>query len=384
MPSRPVLFLSPSSKLFGARRSLLTTVTNLPAPWVPIVVCPPGRGGLQAELAARDISHKIIKHYNWRKGRFLLHRYLEVRALRRLATQVRPALIVANEFWSTPYALRAVVESGTPVIAYSRLSITPRQIRNYELGRADLIVCVSRAAAEDFRGESWFEDKVRVLHNAVDVAALELPEPERTDARRAFRAELGLSDGDFLIGLVGVISERKRPETALRALRMLHERGMKAHLVLAGKPRPGEQSYESRLQKLAAGWDLGRFVHFVGFRQDISRLYPALDVNLLLSDEEGFGRVVIEAGLFGIPTIGTRVGGIPEIIRDGQTGALIGLDDAAALADILRGWAADAALRRRLGEAAARQAREEFSISRHISRLVALFDEALDKYEHCW
>lgn len=438
MTSRRILFLSPSNKLFGARRSLLTTVTNLPAPWEPHVVCP-GEGGLQAELARLGIAHHVVRHYNWRKGKFLIHRHWEIRRLRRLFESLQPAIVVANEYHSTPYAIRMVGESGAPVIACSRLTIPERHIRLYDLHRATLILCVSAATAADFNAQPWFAQKVRVLHNAVDVAALDLPEHDRAAARRAFRAEFGLGDGEFLIGMAGLISERKRQETAIRALKILNEEIRKenpeappAHLAIVGRPRPEDEPYERRMRSLAAELGVAPRVHWAGFRDDMRRVYPAFDANLLLSDEEGFGRVIIEAAVFAVPSIGTRIGGIPEIIRDGEitspaifdssafaesgaamespadsapseirnpkseippdvssaspapTGALIPLDDPPALAATLSFWMRDPARRARLAAAAAHQARTEFSIPRHMQRLTAILDEAMDKYEHCW
>src|SRR5690606_37387884 len=166
--------------------------------------------------------------------------------------ELQPALVVANEYHSMPYAARMVGESGVPVIAYSRLTIPERHIRLYDLWRADLIICVSRASAADFSGQPWFGDKVRVLHNAVDVAALELADGDRAEARRLFREELGVGERDFLVGMAGLISERKRQETAIRALKLLHDRGAagvagSARLVIAGRARPEDEPYERRM-----------------------------------------------------------------------------------------------------------------------------------------
>ena len=105
--------------------------------------------------------------------------------------------------------------------------------------------------------------------------------------------------------------------------------------------------------------------------------YEAMDANILVSHEEGFGRTIIEAGALGTPSIGSRVGGIPELIVEGKTGLLIDDDDTAGLAEAMRRMLADEAARAAMGEAAFRRTAHSFSIRSHTEQMMDLYDSLL-------
>ena len=157
-PSEPktVLYLTPSSKLLGARRSLLALADTLDsARWRPIV-CGQSRGDLGHELAKHDIAFEVLKLGWWRKGKYFLRRPFAIRALAALVQSHKVDLIHCNEFYPNPYAVRArdIAEKKTgrriPVVTHMRLTITERMIRNYDLRRAEAIAVVSEKAGEDF------------------------------------------------------------------------------------------------------------------------------------------------------------------------------------------------------------------------------------------
>jgi glycosyltransferase involved in cell wall biosynthesis len=107
-------------------------------------------------------------------------------------------------------------------------------------------------------------------------------------------------------------------------------------------------------------------------------LYQACDVNALVSSEEGFGRTIIEAGALGIPSVGSRIGGIPELIEDAQTGFLVGgEDDGAELAERLRALDAVPAMCQEMGRAARTRVETHFSIQRHARKIMEIYDRLL-------
>ena len=109
-----VLFLSPSNRLLGARKSLIDVVTHLPADIDPLVVCP-GDGELARVLAGHGIATERVGHHPWRK--LLGHiqaRLFQLPALRRIARRFRPAIVHANEYHIVPQARRAARGSPRP------------------------------------------------------------------------------------------------------------------------------------------------------------------------------------------------------------------------------------------------------------------------------
>ena len=116
-------------------------------------------------------------------------------------------------------------------------------------------------------------------------------------------------------------------------------------------------------------------VHFLGYHEPITDLYASCDIMALASRADAFGLVLAEAGYSRRPVVATRVGGIPEVVVDGETGLLVPSDDVAALADALGRLTADAALRSRMGDAARIRAETKFSVQ----RMAAEFEDAYER-----
>jgi len=111
---------------------------------------------------------------------------------------------------------------------------------------------------------------------------------------------------------------------------------------------------------------------------EVLRWWQSAAVAVLTSDNEGMPVSLMEAAACGVPAAATRVGGVSELVRDGETGLLAPAGDARGLADALERLLRDAALRARFGAAARRRAEEKFSIARQVGQLLALWSEILD------
>ncbi|NQU42300.1 glycosyltransferase family 4 protein, partial [bacterium] len=345
MTPRTILYISPSSRLLGARRSLLQLVTNLdPDRYRPIVATKP-EGDLVTALRDAGFPVRPLFMGEWRKAKYFLSRRSRIRELAAIARDSQVALIHANEFHSNPYAIRAARKAGNlPVITHMRLSITPRRIEKYELARARRIVCVSRAASEDFAVWPDREQRVEVVYNGVD-----LDQFRRRHTREQSRLSLRLGADCFVAAQFGLISPRKRPHLLLKAATLLRQSLGSPHdfcILLVGSPGKSDLDYEKDLKEAVAKEGLRDIVRFVPFTPDVVCLYEACDVNVLVSNDEGFGRTIIEAAALGMPSVGANVGGIPELIENGKTGFLIDADDdGTSLADRLQSLAGDPARR---------------------------------------
>ena len=212
-----------------------------------------------------------------------------------------------------------------------------RMTRTAALRRARHVFCPSAYLRRVALGWGLRTERVSVLPNpAPDVP--ELP------PRDALRAELGF-DGDTLV-FAGRLGPQKSFDTALEAL----ARVPGVALVVAG-----DGPERSALERLSSELGLDERVRFLGSvpRERVLRLFRAADASVLPSAWENFPHTVVEALAVGCPVIATAVGGVPEVVRDGENGLLVPARDPEALAGAIARFFGDAELRSRLAAGAA-------------------------------
>jgi glycosyltransferase involved in cell wall biosynthesis len=144
----------------------------------------------------------------------------------------------------------------------------------------------------------------------------------------------------------------------------------------------GAGSYQRHFEEVRSMLsDAGILEHFVftGFRNDVDRLLAAMDVVTLVTHSEGLPLVLLEAMARGKPVVATAVGGIPEIIRDGETGLLHQHMDEQGLYVALASLLTDQVLAQRLGASGAKFVQENFSVERFASDLTGLYEDLLDQ-----
>ncbi|MCY0889325.1 MAG: glycosyltransferase family 4 protein [Alicyclobacillaceae bacterium] len=179
---------------------------------------------------------------------------------------------------------------------------------------------------------------VAFVPNSVEITP---PSKPVSECRRDLRRALNLPLETVLLGTAARFDPVKNIPTLLRAV--AHMVRSDVHLVIAGDgPLRGE--YEN----LAESLNIRSRVHFLGFLDQVSNFYAALDAHVLVSRSEGTPFSVLEAGGLGVPTVGSDIPGIRNLLDDGRTGRLVTVNDSRALADVLDEVATDAGLRARL------------------------------------
>jgi glycosyltransferase involved in cell wall biosynthesis len=213
-------------------------------------------------------------------------------------------------------------------------------------------------------------DRVRLLYYGAETGrSLDAGE------RAALRAQHGLRDGVFTVGLFGQKHHGKGQHLLAEALHRLRRDGVKAQALLVGPET--EPDYVRRVQEQAVALGLEGALHWVGFVPRPQELMQLCDVVVLATKQETFGLVLIEAMNVGVAVVGSDAGGVPEIIDPEETGLLFVPEDAQSLAAQLRRLHDDPALRARLAEAGRRRAAERFSLQRHYEQLEAVLGGAL-------
>jgi glycosyltransferase involved in cell wall biosynthesis len=192
------------------------------------------------------------------------------------------------------------------------------------LARAtDRIVTLSPALKTDLVGMHIAPpEKIDIVPLGMDLEPL----IRGAERRGELRAELGLQPGQPLVGIVGRLVPIKNHRLFLEAARSMVDSGSPARFVVVG-----DGGLRPALEALASELGIAGRVNFLGWRQDMAAVYPALDLLALTSDNEGTPVAVVEAMAAGVPVVATAVGGVPDVIRDGETGTLVPPGDAGAL-----------------------------------------------------
>lgn len=167
------------------------------------------------------------------------------------------------------------------------------------------------------------------------------------EVRAEVRAELGFGEQDIVVGCVAVLRGPKGHADLLQAMVPLCRTHPNLHLVVIGDGQP----IMDRLQALRDENGLQQQVHLLGYRDGACRLMAGFDIFALASHKEAAGTVLLEAAYVGVPSVATRVGGVPEMVVEGSNAILTRLGDNAALTGALRLLVEDPERRRQMGRA---------------------------------
>lgn len=218
---------------------------------------------------------------------------------------------------------------------------------------ATRVLCVSNSLREVALREHLVDpDKIAVLANGsgqgVDATGKFDPARLPADARAATRRKHGIPDDAVVLGYFGRLVRDKGIRELLTAWQILRDAYPKLHLILAGVIEERDALPADALTALRSD----ERIHLLGFDWNTPPLYAAMDVVVLPTYREGFPNVPLEAAAMNRPVVATRVSGCVDAIVDGVTGLLVPPRDADALADALRRYIEDPALRAKHGRAA--------------------------------
>ncbi len=237
----------------------------------------------------------------------------------------------------------------------------------------DGMITPSREVRRRVEEYPWMSGvRVRNIPNGIDLARIEHSRT-RSGGRHPARDRLGLTPDHFVVGGVGRLEKHKGFQHLIDACVLLTPRHRRIALVLVGA---GSMEVELRARAAEPGAEAVKVI-FTGHLEDPDGVLPAFDVLVLPSTTayETFGQVLIEAMAFHVPVIGSRIGGIPEIIKHEQNGLLAAPGDAAALAAELARLAGDTELRRRLARAGRRTVEQHFREDTMLDRLEGYLSE---------
>lgn len=228
-----------------------------------------------------------------------------------------------------------------------------------------IVVLTEREMEEHLERRIGRREQFVVIPSAVDLDAVRAQAPPRAEARR----RLGFGPADLVAVGVGRLVPVKGFDLLVRALPAVVQATPAARLLLVG-----DGPERARLEAEARALGVAGHVVLAGAHADVAPFLAAADLLVAPSRNEGLGKALVEAMALGLAVVATRVGGIPTVVADGETGRLIPPENPGALARAVNELLRDPGLRQRMGEAGRRRA-ERFSLATQGSRLLALYRE---------
>jgi glycosyltransferase involved in cell wall biosynthesis len=232
--------------------------------------------------------------------------------------------------------------------------------------RVDGVVAISRVIMNLLIEAGVEPERIRLIHSGID--------PQRFDRWADGSAS---TEYEAVVGIIASLEERKGHRYLLEAAAMLKRRGHKIKYLVAGEG-PVRRQLEDRVKVL----NLEDEVCFCGFVSDAPAFLSQIDIFILPSLYEGLGVAVLEAMAAGKPVIASRVGGLPELIADGETGLLVAPKNTEGLAQAIARLAGEKSLAREMGQRGAERARASFSLEKMASRNEAYYYELVGAPAH--
>ena len=352
-------------KIGGLEKVIATIATGLDKENFNVMVWCLSKGGqIYDELKTAGIAVETLNMKSWRNPLFLLSLALKFR-------RSKVDIVHAHGYTATTIGRLAAFLAGVKVILAhihsTYYDFTGKQFFIEKLFSffTDKIICCSEAVAEFAeRDEGINRNKIKVVYNGIDVDRFAMVSTVKSEQKNR-----------FTVGCVASLVEHKGHKYLLGAakqvLKVLPDR---VRFMLVGDG-PLRKELESYCRELGISDSVG----FIGSVNNVEAFIGTFDISVLVSSRrEGLGIALIEAMACGIPVIGTRIGGIPEIIEDKRNGLLVEPNDERAISEAIISMCNNWKNARKMGEAAKVTVNEKFSKAVMLRALKTLYLELYD------
>ncbi len=374
-PSRVVVL---ADELGGGTGTILLSVSKLwnPNEWEASILS-------QREPRSRVVPGVPVEVLPALRG-LAMYPIAQLRRSRQVAAHVRrerPAIVHSYFFWSIMYG-----RLSKALGLVSKL-VENREDQGFNWGRheyallrmtshlPDRVICVSEAVRQTvLERERLAPSRVLVIHNGIEITTATRTPSAGPRGLPSLRRSLGLTDDDLVVGMVANFDRAvKGVDFFFDAMPAVLAEVPAARFLLLGR---GNE--EGRLRERAASMGIADRVIFAGFQAEIDPYYDLMDLSVLTSLSEGLSMTVLESMKHGVPVVATRVGGNPELVKEGVTGHLVPPRDvpafAARVVELLRA----PALRAQMGREGRRVVENEFDLRRTAELYTATYRELLE------
>jgi glycosyltransferase involved in cell wall biosynthesis len=358
-----ILHVESGRHLYGGAKQVAYLLEGLRRYGVEsLLVCPPnsaigqvvGEMGIRVQELPLRGDHDLV--FIWR--------------LLRLIKLERPELVhLHSRRGADTLGALAARLAGTKVVLSRRVdNPESRFVVKWKYRLYDRVITISQGIAKVLLEEGLPVEKLVCVRSAVDVDAL-----QGSCDRVWFRENFGLNEGDQVIAVVAQLIPRKGHRVLLQSLPGLIVRYPELRVLIFGRG-PLQQEIANLIEEMG----LENRIILAGFRNDLPRILPCLDLLVHPALMEGLGIALLQAASCGLPIIASHAGGMPEVVEDGVNGRLVPPGDVAALSDALEQLLSNKDLRRRMGEAGRQKMRREFSLEHMVEGNLRVYRELLE------
>lgn len=297
----------------------------------------------------------------------------------RLILRERPDIVHTHLFKSDLHGRLAARLCGVPVVV-STSHNNDVWAKRFPLGRlygftaklTDKVIAVSDEVRDyQIQHTGIDSEKICVIENGVDIRRFS----NQTEAGLAFRKEFQIDVDTPLIGIIGRLKPQKDHDNFLNAAAQIKGKIPEARFLIVGD---GPLRDELKFKAQALG--LESSVIFCGLRQDIPAVLSALNLLVISSKWEGLPVTLLEGMAARCPIVSTAVGGVPNVVADGESALLVPPEDPSALANACTKILREPALARALVNAGFGRAQQQFSLDAMIQKTLKLYQELLEKH----
>lgn len=286
------------------------------------------------------------------------------KALRKIIKEIKPDIVYAHSSKAGALARIADLGLNNKVIynphgwAFNMQQSAKKKemykwVEKISAHFCDKIVCISDAERESaLREKICKPSKLQVIYNGIDLEEIEKTTPMS-------RAQLGIPEDAFVVGMVGRLSKQKAPDTFVKSAKLIKEKIPNAFFLMVG-----DGELRDQVESLINQYDLGSSFLITGWVDNPTAYMKIMDVGMLLSRWEGFGLVLPEYMACGVPIIATNVDAIPNIVRNNENGLLVEKDNYCEVANQVMALHNDFEIRNRIVKKAVQCVHSKFNGSR--------------------
>ncbi len=358
MHKKNILYINKDGVLGGSAKSLFLLLEKIKDIHnVSVILCQ--KGPFYNKLTKLKIPVSIIFFRNWRQLKYIFKNIYAVFKLKRIIKKVKPDIVHANSYEVNPLMVLAA-RKKIRRICHVRDMITFRKAKNFFLQRADIVIAISKAVKKQIRS---VHNNIKVIYNGVDPA-------KARNAKNSLNKYIKLNVKRFKVGIIGNCEERKRQADFINAALMLCSIGKKINfsfLVIGSNKTPYCEKIKNMVKEYKNNF------YFINHVDNIYSIIKGLDLIVIASKEEAFGRVAIEAMICKKPIIASDTGGIPEIIINKKTGLLFKVEDYKQLAEYILYLYNNKQKQSEFGIKGYKRAKKYFSLDNYINSVKSLY-----------